>query len=711
MGANARLGAGTLDGAAAGCHRGAMRAQAERQRVRPVRLVLRLVVIWLVETAGLVLFSWVLSGVEIKDLEAAFVASALIGVLNAILYPLVMMFAASIAAATFGLLSLVLNVGVVLLADAIEPGFNVTGFWQALLLVLGLTLVNAFFTGLLAIDDEGSFHRGVILRQARRSRKRAGKAARESTPGFLFLEIDGLSEEVLRAALEAGRMPNLASWVASGSHRIVGWECDLSSQTSASQAGLLQGTNVGIPAFRWYDRELGRPLVSAKPADAAIIQERMSIGDGLLIDEGASRGNLLTGDAPYVTLTISSFKHALGDRARRKEAWRAYLSNPYSVPRTLLLFVGDVLTELREARRQRRADAGPHVHRGGKYPLIRAATTSFIPEATTSMLVGDIFRGVPSAYATYVSYDEVAHHSGVRARDALAILERLDRAFERIRNATELAPRPYHVVVLSDHGQSHGATFLQRYGESFEDVVRRLSAGNVRAFGGTDAEASHQLDVALGEVVESGSGPTPWLAGRLRRSASLSAEEPEGSAGDTLVYGSGNLGLVYFSALPGRQTLEQISASHPQLISGLAKHDGVAFVAGVSSARGPVAIGADGEHELESGRVLGQDPLTPFGPRAAQHVRRELSFVNAPDLLAVSRYEPETGEVAAFEELVGSHGGLGGAQTRPFLLCPAQLPVGDAELVGAAAVHALMKSWLRDAATGAPRLPAAGASA
>jgi uncharacterized membrane protein YvlD (DUF360 family) len=674
-------------------------------------MVLRIVATWLVETLGLLLFAWILPGVEVQDFEAALVASALIGVLNAVLYPAAITVFASIAAATFGLLSLALNAAVVMLADAISPGFNVTSFGEALLLVLGLALVNALLTGILSIDDEGSYYRGVILRQARRSRKRAGEAERESTPGILFLEIDGLSEKVFHEALDAGRMPNLAAWIATGTHTIVGWECDLSSQTSASQAGLLQGSNVGIPAFRWYDRELGRPLVSAKPADAAIIQERTSSGDGLLVDGGASRGNLVTGDAPYVTLTISTLTGSMADRPGRKEAWRAYLSNPYAVPRTLLMFVGDVLTELREARRQRRAGDGPRVDRKGKYPIIRAATTSFIPEATVSMLVGDVFRGVPSAYATFVSYDEIAHHSGVRARDALAILERLDRTFERIRQATELAPRPYEIVVLSDHGQSAGATFLQRYGESFEDVVRRLSDAAVHAYGGTDDEAGHQLGVALGEVGESGAGPTRWLAQRAHRSTAVPAEEVAHDAGDTLVYGSGNLGLVYFSGLPERQTLEQIRARHPELVAGLAAHEGVAFVAGVSSERGPLAIGPTGEHELRSGRVIGEDPLVPFGPRTAEHLRRELAFDNAPDLLAISRYDPETEEVAAFEELIGSHGGLGGPQAHPFLMHPSRLEVGDGELVGAAAVHALMKSWLREAAEQAPERPAAPTSA
>ena len=73
---------------------------------------------------------------------------------------------------------------------------------------------------------------------------------------------------------------------------------------------------------------------------------------------------------------------------------------------------------------------------------------------------------------------------------------------------------------------------------------------------------------------------------------------------------------------------------------------------------------------------------------------RELGFTNAPDLLMVSTYWEEDDEVAAFEELVGSHGGLGGMQSHPFLLHPAGLHVPDEPLVGTRAVHEVLKSWV-----------------
>ncbi|MFN2244114.1 MAG: hypothetical protein ACK2U2_17605, partial [Anaerolineae bacterium] len=68
---------------------------------------------------------------------------------------------------------------------------------------------------------------------------------------------------------------------------------------------------------------------------------------------------------------------------------------------------------------------------------------------------------------------------------------------------------------------------------------------------------------------------------------------------------------------------------------------------------------------------------------------------DAPDVLVSSFHDPETGEVAAFEELIGSHGGLGGWQTQPFLLFPSSLTAPEAPIVGAARLHAVLKGWVR----------------
>jgi hypothetical protein len=58
-----------------------------------------------------------------------------------------------------------------------------------------------------------------------------------------------------------------------------------------------------------------------------------------------------------------------------------------------------------------------------------------------------------------------------------------------------------------------------------------------------------------------------------------------------------------------------------------------------------------------------------------------------------SFYDPQLDEGCAFEELISFHGGLGGSQTRPFILHPAALPLPDGSIVGAAAVHDLLLGW------------------
>jgi hypothetical protein len=88
--------------------------------------------------------------------------------------------------------------------------------------------------------------------------------------------------------------------------------------------------------------------------------------------------------------------------------------------------------------------------------------------------------------------------------------------------------------------------------------------------------------------------------------------------------------------------------------------------------------------------------------RAADHLRRLDGFANVGDLLLNSIYDPELEEVAAFEELVGSHGGMGGPQTRPFLLHPAELSVDEEPLVGAPAVHQQLQRWARQLDVTAP---------
>jgi hypothetical protein len=142
-----------------------------------------------------------------------------------------------------------------------------------------------------------------------------------------------------------------------------------------------------------------------------------------------------------------------------------------------------------------------------------------------------------------------------------------------------------------------------------------------------------------------------------------------------------------------RFTMEEIEERHPRLLTALREHPDVGWILVRSSQRGPVVLGARGDHELATGRIHGEDPLAKFSAGAPGHLLRTDGFRHVADIMVGSFYDPDLDEGCAFEELISFHGGLGGPQTRPFVLFPTSLPEPDEPVVGAAALHRLLVGW------------------
>jgi uncharacterized membrane protein YvlD (DUF360 family) len=684
-----------------------------------------------VQALTLLVMTALLSGRDTLSLDAAILVALVMAIINAVLWPLLIRVALPLTIITFGLGSLALSAGMVALAFYAVDG-KTPSFWTDVAIAFGLALVSMLVAPLLDVDGDAR-HLRVVRRRVRRTRK----DNRTEIPGVILFEIDGLGEKVLREAIRDGHAPTIARWLDDGTHRMLGWECDLSSQTGASQAGLLLGSNWDMPAFRWYEKESGRTIVSNHPADAAEIERRRSTGAGLLT-AGTSRGNMFSGDAPRCTATMSVIR----DRSRSKAAdLFAYFSDPYGFMRTIVLSLADIGYERRAALRQRRSGAA-HVDRNGLYPLIRAAIAVVMRDLVTALLMADIVEGVPISYATFVGYDEVAHHSGIREPDALAVLKRHDRQLARLERAVAQSPRPYHLVVLSDHGQTQGAPFRQRYGETLEDVVRgALSQGEVFAPAAVDeawgdvgavladarqepsvggrmlarATRSRSVDgtVALGPNREAlaernATGPAGWQQSDGQPAEIGGADANGTGTKEAIVMASGGLGLIYLPSSPERLTFEQIGEAHPRLLDALAAHPGIGYVMVRSQEHGALVIGAAGRRRLSDDTVEGSDPLAAFDATAADHLRRHDSFAHCPDILVNCMYDPRTEEVAPFEEFMGSHGGLGGPQTKPFAVVPAEWSEPRAAIVGVEAMHEALRRWVAQSQLAAeePAVPA-----
>jgi uncharacterized membrane protein YvlD (DUF360 family) len=641
---------------------------------RPRIGVLHLLLSWLLSTIALVVGTAVIPGAAVNDVWGAFAAAAVIGILNALLPPIVAALRLPLMALVGFLLVLILDAAMLLAADAITGGdLHVDGFWSALGVALVAAAAGVALGVLFGVDDDDLYSLRVIDRIARRAKDRVETDA----PGIVFLEIDGLALPVLQRAMRDGSAPNLARWLTSGSHRLVEWETDLSSQTGASQAGILLGSNDDIPAFRWVEKETATMMVCSGPADCAEIERRHATGQGLLVDGGASRGNLLSGEADHVILTVSR----MDEEKKANPGYRTFLANGYNVTRSMALFFWEVILEWSAALRGARRDLRPRGHRGGMYPFLRAAVCVVVRDLIVYGVLTDMLKGRPAVYATFSSYDEVAHHSGLERADTMEALRKLDACFGRVERARRFAPRPYEIVVLSDHGQTQGATFKQRNGYGLDDLVRRsVERGDVaplEAGDENDRAAAHAFSEATGGGKKK--GPKNDVSGR-----------------DIVVLGSGNLGLVYLMEERHRLTREEIEERHPRLLPALREHPHIGWLLVHSSEHGAVALGANGTHYLADGRVEGEDPLALFSPHAPQHLLRADGFEHAADVTIGSFYDPALEEGCAFEELISFHGGLGGPQTRPFLFYPVGIASPQEPIVGAPAVHDVLVDWRRE---------------
>jgi uncharacterized membrane protein YvlD (DUF360 family) len=658
----------------------------------------RLLLAWILQALALYLVGQLVPGFVVTDPIAALLGAVVVGLLNALVRPILVLLTLPLSVLTMGLVSLVINAIMLVIAAPLVPGLEVQSFGAAVLGAVMITIFTTLISVILASDQDDTFYAELARRLTYRESERVAGGS-----GLIVVQIDGLAAPILRNAIRVGITPRMANWVRSGQYRLVEWECVPPSQTSASQAGILHGNNDNIPAFRWFEKETGRLLVSNRPADATEIERRASDGRGLLAAGGTSVGNLFSGDATRTLFTMSRMGP---ESAADVSAFSLYFVDPAAFIRTVVLTITEVVKERLEARRQVASDIQPRVHRGATFAVLRAVSNVVLRDLNVTFVMDAMRRGTPIVYVDMVDYDELAHHAGPERLESLRSLAGVDRVLGSLQRAAASAPRDYRIVVVSDHGQSQGATFKGRYGATLAEVIEGLmGAGTVTSASTGPAEQGEgwgPVNALLSEI-RSRPGVTGKVAssvfesrtvdGAVDLGAKKAAEAPAPADATVMVLASGNLANAYFTGLEGRASLERLEETYPGLLTGLAAHPGIGFILARSEALGAVALGPAGARYLDDDRVEGVDPLALFGPNAADHLRRLDGFSNVGDLLINSSYDAELEEVAAFEELVGSHGGFGGPQTRPFLLAPAELEFTDEPIVGAPAVYRQLVRW------------------
>ena len=647
-----------------------------KEKQTPKRSIKRSLIVFIGNVLGIYLISVLGLGAEVSQFDDIIFLVLFISLINALLWPILTRIAMPFLVLTFGFGTLILNG---LLLQIFAPIFDIEIKGAAMILApLAMAAVTTILSSLITINDDSSYYRSV-LRDAEKKRKSNIK----DYPGVIIVEIDGLAYEVLCEAVERGEMPTIKKMIDSDKYNLRMWETDLSSQTGASQAGILHGNNEDIVAFRWIEKNNDNQMMQCSGiTKVPELEQRISDGNGLLVDNGASRSNLFSGDTDNVIFTFSKI---MDFKKLYNKAWYSVFSNPSNFARIVALFLADIIREIWSQIVHSVKNIRPRIKRGIVYIPTRAATNVFMREINTSTLIGDMMIGdIDVAYSTYLGYDEIAHHSGVRDNDAWFALREMDKQIKHLTDANKYCPRDYQFVIQSDHGQTNGATFTQRYGETFEDFVKSLLPEDMTMF----AKMTSNDDHFAGDY-------TPFSR-KNKKIKKEKEEQQELSDSEVIVLASGNLAMIYLTQWSQRLTYEELNNFFPELIPGIINNEYVGFILVKSQEHGDLAIGKNGTYYLDSGEIEGENPLKGFGNNIVRHLKRTSSFEHTPDILVNSFYDEEANEVCAFEELVGSHGGAGGDQSKPFILYPSSWKVSDEKIIGAENIYKLIKENLAE---------------
>jgi len=649
------------------------------------KIALRYVLVWAADTASIAITALVIPGVYFQQTGAywyltPFTVALGFGLLNALIRPILILLLLPITAMTFGLATLALNAGLFYMMNFLIPTFVVEGFLSAVGGVLFLTVVNTAIGSLIHLGDDYSFYATLMTKFSAMTGPRKTKPG---DSGVLILQIDGLSYNTLRHAIRRGNVPFLSDMLKRRRFVARKWYSGLPAQTPAVQTALLYGNSYDIPGFRWYNKATGRLVVASNAQDMSAVDDRMAKTCIPLLRRGTVISGIVHGSAAKRMLTLS----ALGEKDIKQhfsslEDFAIFSLHPYLYTRTMLFmaweFIVDRATNLFGILRRK----SPRITRSLKQSILRATANTFFRESSTFIIREDLVRGIPVIYANYLGYDMVAHYGGPRSWDALSALTGIDRQVKKIaRFIAKHITKHYELVILSDHGQSECVPFRHLYGLSLTKFIHEtLKTEHVEP--GDDTAELGYLNTLLREMraVESAYGTKPIRRSRRtleRLHARIQEDVLETpKAKGVVVCPSGNLAHVYFPEIPGRATTEWLMENNKSFIEALVSHPGIGFVITTNADNEVLMMGKAGMRRLRSGGVEGTDPLEPYVDGLDREtVIRSLvqlaDYPNSGDVILngalISR-----GKVVSFENQIGTHGGIGGEQTDPFVIFPSR---------------------------------------
>lgn len=476
--------------------------------------------------------------------------------------------------------------------------------------------------------------------------------------GLVLMQIDGLSHKALKEAFKTGSAPNIKRLLDSKGYALSPFQCGIATVTIPVLASLFYG--VELPGNDWFDKQTGQ-FVDGSVYETQLRQELAQKGQAGILKGGLAISSELTGGADETAI----INNKINEGKATKGALRTYLGElgrdlkilkkgGYSLTRTAWNFVADIF----KARAMMKKGGVSCTKMDKLAPIMMSLNHNIFEKVACAGFLDAINRGVPVMHTDFAAYDEKAHYFGPTSRESMDMLRTIDEKIGKIAEAAEKSPNKYEVIVFSDHGQTPSKLFEDVYGTKAGDMITNFARFTKEARG------------------------------------------EEYKEGDIVFTNAYSLGNIYFNFDKSRVDLDEVEKHHPQLLDFLTGHPGIGLVCGTQD--GKVVIrGKKGSLEIDAQKNVtrrDESPLADYGDEKVliDQICNYMSVKGSGDVVIFGVYDKDSDEVIDFNKkysLRSLHGGLGGDQTKPFIIAKPEVPINGNEITEATQLHDLHEKY------------------
>ncbi len=452
--------------------------------------------------------------------------------------------------------------------------------------------------------------------------------------GVVVVQIDGLGAAVLQEAIRRGFAPFLASLIPKNRYVLEKYLCPVPTITTAVEAELMYGTHDGVVGYSWFDRKLGHFVRGDEGGQMRAVESHaFSHIKNPLLKHGSCIAGGWSGGATMVNFSAEALadKHGL-HRLVKFRAMLIPLLNPIRFWAILGLLLRTSIMATLTA-----------ITRGWKKRFVETMTETllriFLSDVSTSLGQIELLRETPALFINYPLVDVLSHKHGTRHPLVFDAIRLIDFYCRKIYESAGKAARDYHVIFLSDHGQSDSIPFTSLNLETLCHLVDRGIEGS-----GFVARFTYGNNETLVANKESNT---------------------------VFIVPSSSIAHLYISAfLCSSCTRHHIQKQFPKLIPLLMGHPGIGWILLREGEARQTLIGKKGRAMFRAGKLVSEKGIvidTPDHKRILAALAAFAAEENNGDIVifgAVSR----TGKSVTFEPYQGTHGGFTGEMIEPFLM-------------------------------------------